>query len=87
MGRSQDLKVTYLTPKEENELAEFLVKACKMGNSKTKREVIQGVKGLVEKKRGKEGFKFNGEGWWFKIYKETSRIVITISRSTFILSI
>ena len=24
----------YLTPKEENELAEFLVKACKMGNKK-----------------------------------------------------
>jgi len=38
---------SYLTTIEENE---FLVKACKMGNGKTKREVIQGVKRMAEKK-------------------------------------
>jgi len=31
-----------------------------MGNGKRKREVIQGVKRLVGKKRGKESLKFNG---------------------------
>ena len=32
---------SYLTPTEENELAEFLVKACKMGNGKTKQKLYK----------------------------------------------
>jgi len=43
-----------------------------MGNGKTKREVLQFVKRLVEKKREKEGLemvKFNGKGWWHRFMK------------------
>jgi len=43
-----------------------------MGNGKTKKESIQTVKRLVEKKRSMEGLplvKFNGEGWWSRFMK------------------
>jgi len=62
----------YLTTEEEEELSEFLIDCCKMGNGKTKKEIIQTVKRLVEKKRSKEGLplvKFNGEGWWSRFMK------------------
>jgi len=35
---------------EENELVDFLIEYCKMGNGKTKMEILQTVKRLVEKK-------------------------------------
>jgi len=59
----------FLTPEEDQKLADFLVDYCKMGNGKTKKEVIECVKRLVEKKRAKEGIKFNGEDWWHKFMK------------------
>jgi len=58
----------YLTTEEE-ELSEFLIDCCKMGNSKTKKEIIQTVK---RKRRSKEGLplvKFYGEGWWSRFMK------------------
>ena len=62
----------FLTPEEDQELADFLVECCKMGNGKTKREVIECAKRLVEKRRANEGFqmiKFYGEEWWHKFMK------------------
>jgi len=53
-------------PLDEEELVTFLIDACKMGQGRTKREVID-IKVYVEKeKKGKtiDHFKFNGEGWW-----------------------
>ena len=67
----------FLTPEEDQELVDFLVECCKMGNGKTKREVIDCVKRLVEKKRAKEGLqmiKCNGEGWWYKFMKRHSEL-------------
>ena len=56
---------SFLTKEEENELASFLTKACKMGQGKTKQEVLYIVKRIVEKKHcDKESFSFSGEGWW-----------------------
>jgi len=75
---------SYLTPEEESELVDFLVNNCKMGNGKTKQEVVQR---LVEKKRGKENLNVQWRGVEVQICKETSRVVSTISRSLFILSI
>jgi len=66
----------FLTPEE---LAEFLIDSCKMGNGKTKREVL---KRLVEKKREKEGLemvKFNGEGWWHRIMKRHPKLSLRTS--------
>jgi len=37
-----------LTKEEEDELVDFLIECCKMGNGKTKREILQTVKRLVE---------------------------------------
>ena len=71
----------YLTAEDE-ELAGFLIECCKMGNGKTKREVIQSVKRLVEKKRAQEGIlmaKFNGEGWWEKFMKRHSELSLRTS--------
>ena len=45
-------------------MASFLTKACKMGQGKTKQEVLYIVKRIVEKKHGKKTFSFSGEGWW-----------------------
>ena len=42
---------SYLTKEEENKLVDFLIECCKMGNGKTKREILQTVKRLVEKKK------------------------------------
>ena len=53
-----------------------------MGNGKTKREVINCVKRLEEKKRAKEGLqmiKFNGEGWWYKFMKRHSELSLQTS--------
>ena len=56
---------SFLTKEEENELASFLTKACKMGQGKTKQEVLYVVKRIVERKHcDKESFSFSGEGWW-----------------------
>ena len=41
---------SYLTKEEEYELVDFLIECCKMGNGKTKKEILQIVKRLVEKK-------------------------------------
>ena len=52
------------------------------GEWKTKREVIDCVKRLVEKKRAKEGLKmikFNGEGWWYKFMKRHSELSLRTS--------
>ena len=72
----------FLTPEEDQELVDFLVECCKMGNGKTKREVIDCVKRLMEKKRAKEGLqmiKFNGEGWWYKFMKRHSELSLRTS--------
>ena len=47
---------SFLTNEEENELASFLTKACKMGQGKTKQEVLYIVKRIVEKKHGEKNF-------------------------------
>ena len=48
----------YLTSSEEDELVSFLINACKMGQGKTKREVIDVVRRTVKKKKEKEGKDF-----------------------------
>ena len=53
---------SFLTPEEDQELADFLVECCKMGNGKIKRDVIEYVKRLVEKKRAKEGLNLMEKG-------------------------
>ena len=53
-----------------------------MGNGKTKREVLQFVKRLVEKKREKEGLemvKFNGEGWSHRFMKRHPELSLRTS--------
>ena len=53
-----------------------------MGNGKTKREILQSVKRLVEQKRAQEGIpvaKFNGEGWWAKFMKRHSELSLRTS--------
>ena len=51
-----------LTLEEDQELTEFLIDCCKMGNEKTKRELLQFGKRLVEKKREKEGLNLTVKG-------------------------
>ena len=56
---------SYLTKEVEDKLVDFLIECCKTGNGKTKKEILQIVKRLVEKKRAQEELplaKFNGEG-------------------------
>jgi len=80
----------FLTNEEENELTSFLTKVCKMGQGKTKQEVLYIVKRNVEKKQAgkqKEPFEFSGEGWWQGFMKRHSVIILTLFRPSFILSI
>ena len=62
----------YLTKQEEDELAEFLIKASTMGYGKSKREVLSIVKRTLEKK-GSNVDDFIGEGWWMKFMKRHPR--------------
>jgi len=47
----------FQTPEEDQELGDFLVECCKMGNGKMKREVLECVKRVVEKKEQRRGCK------------------------------
>ena len=72
----------FLAPEEDQESAAFLIDCCKMGSAKTKREVLQFAKRLVEKKREKEGLEmvtFNGEGWWHKFMKRHPELSVQTS--------
>ena len=72
-----------LTNEEENELASFLTKTCKMGQGKTKQDVLYIVKRIVEKKQAEkekeEPFKFSGEGWWQGFMKRHSKLSLRCS--------
>ena len=73
---------SFLTNEEENELASFLTKACKMGQGKTKQEVLYIVKRIVEKKHGEkeeEYFSFSGEGWWHGFMRKHSELSLRCS--------
>ena len=68
----------YLTKQEEDELAEFLIKASTMGYGKSKREVLSIVKRTLEKK-GSNVDDFIGEGWWMKFMKRHPRLSLRTS--------
>ena len=68
----------YLTKQEEDELAEFLIKASTMGYGKSKREVLSIVKRTLENK-GSNVDDFIGEGWWMKFMKRHPRLSLRTS--------
>ena len=79
-------RVGYLTQEEEQELVDFLTESCKLGYGKTRREVINIVKRVVEKKKkDKENsqcnVKFNGEGWWNKFMERHPKLSLRASDS------
>ena len=59
-----------LTLEEDQELTEFLIDCCKMGNEKTKRELLQFGKRLVEKKREKEGLNLTVKGGGIDLWND-----------------
>lgn len=63
----------YLTPKEESELHDFLVKVASIGHGKTKREVITIVERTLKKKEMATD-KFNGEGWWLRFMERHDKL-------------
>ena len=71
----------YLTQEEEIELVDFLKEACELGHGKTKLEVIQIVKRIVEKKKKEvfEHLNFNGEGWWSGFMRRHPKMTLRTS--------
>ena len=62
----------YLTHEEEKELVEFLINCAKMGYGKTRKEVLNMVHTIVEKK-GMMVERIT-QGWWVKFCKRWPEI-------------
>ena len=72
------LALSLMTDKEEDELANFLMRASQLGIGKTKTEVISIVrKTLVKKKKSLD--RFNGEGWWIRFMNRHPQLSLRCS--------
>ena len=68
----------YLTKEEEQELADFLKQASRVGYGKTKKEILVIVQKLIKKKVHSKCERFNGEGWWHRfmsLYVSSEEVV------------
>ena len=64
----------YLTKEEEQELADFLKQASRVGYGKTKKEILVIVQKLIKKKVHSKCERFNLEGWWHRFMSRQKKL-------------